>query len=401
MPARAALAFFFISTLVGAYGLGSLRGSGLPSDTELKSIESFRASLKSPDLLHRTHRFNRFVWGLGPDNVELAADIVEDRRLWLADDELRNFMIAWTRFDAAAAWAWAASRRGKFGVQASGAAMYSWAFHDPGSARAALESLTPSASPRVREAFVAGWLRSGSYDGVFDYIARETNEAVRQRYTNLLAVELIRAGPEAVVRWAESIPEADFDDYKRVAFHHAGNIIAREDPLSAARWIEGHLEREYSARTPGVIATRWLELDPPAAMDWLSNLPTGTFRDDAIRSNFQRWRGTNSKGAEQWLRASAPSDGLDVAVALMIREATGDPEAALGWANQIYDRTGRSRTVLLLGRRWMRKDRDAALQWLETSELQEKMKQLILNPPVVERNTPTDARPVPEPGPHP
>ena len=48
--------------------------------------------------------------------------------------------------------------------------MYGWAFHDAGSARAALKSLDPSSpTSEIGEAFVAGWLQSGNHDGVVDY----------------------------------------------------------------------------------------------------------------------------------------------------------------------------------------------------------------------------------------
>jgi hypothetical protein len=396
---RAALAIIVVSTLAGAYALGSQHRSGISDDADLSSIESFRASLTTADALQRSHRFNRFVQGLRPENVEATAEIIEERRFWLADDELRNFMIAWTRFDAPAALDWAASRRSEFSARARAAGIYSLAFHDPQAGLEALESLDPSVrSPQVEEAFFAGWLQSGSHQGVVDYITSQADASVRQKFTNLLTIELARDGPEAVIRWAESIPEDASDGYKGVAFDNAGNITASVDPVLAAGWIERHLEHEYSARTPAVIAMRWVALDPPSALAWLASLPAGSPRDSAMVSNFQRWWSTDAPDAERWLQAIAPADGVDVAIGLMIREAGDQPWAAMDWANRIHDRTERPRALLTLGRRWMRKDPDAVQQWLETSELQGKLKQAILHPPIGERKLPVDVPVAADPG---
>ena len=87
-------------------------------------------------------------------------------------DELLSFMLAWTHFDAPAAFEWALSRSGGFREQASATALEAWAFYDPAAARRALESVDPRVLPiPLGEFLVAGWLKGGHHDGVIEYIA--------------------------------------------------------------------------------------------------------------------------------------------------------------------------------------------------------------------------------------
>ena len=119
----------------------------LPTDEEL-------------DALERSYRFHGFLQTLTPENVGEASQILEAWSPWLVEDELLNFMIAWTRFAAPEALEWARTRTGPFREQASAAAQEAWAFHDPVAARRALESVDlPIERDAFRESFVAGWLR--------------------------------------------------------------------------------------------------------------------------------------------------------------------------------------------------------------------------------------------------
>ena len=291
---RVTLSILLILSLAGAYGLGRLSvGAGEPgagSDPDLASLASFRASREERDALERSYRFHGFLQTLSPDDVGEASQIVEAWNPWLVEDELLNFMIAWARFDAAEAFGWARTRTGPFRQQASAAALEAWAFHDPVAARRALESVdAPSQRGALEEYFVAGWLKGGHHDGVMEYIMGQPAGSARQRYTNLLTIELMRDGSDAVVRWAESIPDDSPGSYKRMAFQKAANILATVDPVQASRWIELHLGQEYAKTAPVVIGRRWLELDPPAARNWLASL-TRSEANDGAQPSEQRAR---------------------------------------------------------------------------------------------------------------
>jgi len=390
---RVMLSILLILTLAGAYALGRMSTpgaggaeSGGESEPELSSLASFRASLEQPDALERSYRFNGFLQTLSPDQLEEASEIVEARNPWLVEDELLNFMLAWTDFDAPAAFEWALSRSGPFQEQASAAALEAWAFHDPVAARQALESVDPAFGLiALKESLVAGWLKGGQHDGVIDYITGQRPGTARQRYTNLLITELMRDGADAVIRWVEAIPDDAPGSYKTMAFSKAANILASVDPLHASRWIETQLRHDYAAEGPSVIGRRWLEIDPPAALAWLASLPRGDANDKALQTTLRLWLNEAPKDAEAWLRSSAEAGGGEAAIEMMIARHAEDPPTAIRWAQQIADPADRARWVVRIGRAWHRREPEASKQWIEASELPPQMQSAILTSPSVRR----------------
>jgi hypothetical protein len=387
---RVTLPILLILTATGAYALGRMSvdagESGRGSNPAVASLASFRASLEQSDALERSYRFHGFLQTLSPDEVGEASQVVEAWNPWLVEDELLNFMIAWARFDAPEALRWARTRTGPFQVKASAAALEAWAFHDPVAARRALESVDPpSARVALEEYFVAGWLKGGHHDGVTEYITAQPPGNARQRYTSLLTIELMRDGSDAVVRWAESIPDDAPGSYKRMAFQKAANILATVDPIQTSRWIEPHLGQAYAVKAPQVIGRRWLELDPPAALDWLASLPRSEANDDALQTALRVWLGEAPGDAQAWLRTTTEAGRGDAAIAVMISRYADDPPKAISWAWQISDRPDRFRTIVRLARAWHRDDPVASERWLEESDLAPQMRSAILNAPTGRR----------------
>jgi len=392
---RVTLSILLILTLAGAYALGRMGGLGgmgagsagsgteagreSESESDLSSMASFRASLEQPDALERSYRFHGFLQTLSPDEVAEASEVIESRSPWLVQDELLNFMLAWTDFDAPAAFEWALSRSGSFRKEASAAALEAWAFHDPVAARQALESVDPRVLPiPLGEFLVAGWLKGGHHDGVFEYIMGQRPGTGRQRYTNLLTIELMRDGADAVVRWAEAIPDDAPGSYKTMAFQKAANILASVDPVRASRWIETHLGRDYAAAAPRMIGRRWLEIDPPAAMAWLASLPREDENDRALQTTLRIWLAKEPEAAESWVRAASEARGGRSAIDVMIARHAGDPPTAIGWAQQIADPADKARTMVRLGRAWCRREGEACRRWIEASELSPQMQSAIV-----------------------
>ena len=388
---RLTISILVVLTLAGAYALGRWVATNARGP-DVSTLASFRSALEQPETLERSYRFHGFLQTLSAGDVERASEILEVWHPWLVEDELRNFMIAWTGFDAPAALAWALSRPGEFREQAASAAVEGWAFHDPVSARRELASLDARSVPEsYEEHLVAGWLQGSRHEGVVEYIASRPTGVLRQRLVNLLTIELMREGSDAVIRWAESIPDDDAD-YKTMAFQKAGNILAIVDPLRASRWIERHLEHAYASRAPDVIGRRWLEFDPPAALEWLASLPRGAETGAGLRAAFQQWLNEAPQAAEAWVRSSAPAAGFDGVVKTMVNRSRNDPRTALDWALRIHDPPERARIVVRLARTWRRSDADAVEQWLAEAELPESLQNAIRNPPTGSRRDGT-ARP--------
>jgi hypothetical protein len=306
-------------------------------------------------------------------------------------------MLMWTRFDSRGALDWALSQTGRFREDATAAAIWAWAFNDSAAAQQALDSLDAvDATQLVRDEFVLGWLW-GKSPGAADYIAQQPAGIPRQKAISALTVALMREGPESVTQWADAIPDEAPGDYKSVAFQKAGIILVYVDPTFASRWIEGHLDRQYSVRALSMIGSQWVEQDPLAALTWLVGLPAAGAVENAVKSSFGIWLKRDPEAAADWLLSASPAEGVDPAIQILIRrDSRTDPGAALVWAQRIHDPILRRKVLTDTGQSWFRTDPEAVREWLSDNELSEEIETEIQNPPERKHPYPIERKKVQE-----
>jgi len=377
---RATLALLLLTSLVAAYAAGYMVRRA--EDPHVAMIESFRMALAEGDPLERAHRFNAYLEGLEAESLPQLLETLEARQHWLVGYELRSLMIAWTRFDPPGALDWALSRPGRLKSRAAGAAIYAWGFHDPQAALEALSALDRR-EPKVllEEQLVFGWLQSRELEGAAQYISRKAGSMMRQKFVNALTTELMRDGPDAVIAWVEAIPDDAVGRYKKIAFQKASNVLATVDPSGTARWIEGHLQHEYSGFAAASIAKRWVEKDPATAIEWLLSLPEGSAETQAVPRTFNDWLAQNPGEAEAWLREASPSQPTDELVRVLVsRDRTLDPAAALEWAGQIHDPRVQRKVMIGVARDWYHKKPEQAGIWLAESGLSDDYRAIIEGP---------------------
>ena len=384
---KAALALAWILTVAAAFAIG-----WQVEHRELASVDSFREALATRDELSRAYRISAFLRQLGPDELPAARDALETDNIGVTREEVRLFMLAWSRFDAPGAFAWARAWPTQWGSTLMAEAIYAWGFRD---ARAALRELDavedPALQARLRHSLLEGWLHSADRTGASEVIAAIAEPRQRGRLAFLLAGETMRDGPEAVLRWAEAVPEDAPNDFKRGAFSLASGLVAREDPRRAAAWFEAHRTRAYSADSLEGIARKWAEHhDPPELFDWLRGLPAGEGEraseiGDAVAAGFRVWVREDPEPAEAWLSAALPDPALDPAVVELVRaRLQSEPASAVEWTARIDDEAQRRRSTIQAGRAWQRQDPEAARAWLARSDLPEEVVQSILSgPPAV------------------
>lgn len=361
------------------FGLGRATAPG--DDPELATLASFRRALEDPDWLTRSYRLSGFLQHLSPENLPGALEALEPQLPWLLTDELRVFMLAWSRFDPLGALEHALSWPRPFNRNGAGAAIYAWALRNPSAAAWALRSVEdPDLKEFMEGRLIAGWTHGEHRDSASDYIAKLPEGRRRFGYIGMLAWELSKQGPEAVMRWAESVPDAP-ERYKASVFLQAGNTLAAVDPAATAGWLAGHADRVYADGVLRVVARSWANSDPPAALDWMMQLPAGEKRNGAVKNAFRVWHNRSPEAAERWLRAAAPEPALDAAVRLMVggtrREA---PVLAMEWALEVADPELREQVVVNVARLWLRADAGAARAWLARSDLAPRVRGAILAP---------------------
>jgi len=378
---KAAQVVLAVAALAAGVWIGrlSLPGAEVPEPADLAS---FREALDDPNWLTRTARMSAYLEHLGPDELPEAVEALEQRRAWLGPEELRIFMLAWARFDAPAALERTLTWPGRSRRTAAGAAIYAWAYYAPEAALEALDSVEDAQlRDYLRTRLVAGWVRSEHKEDANRYIASLPDGAQRDSFAGMLARELNEQGSEAVMRWAEGVPEI-LPSYKQAAFRKACAALAASDPELAVRWAAEHGGHDYAAGTAEIIAGRWAEVDPQATLEWLLGLPQDEDRDRAIADSFAQWLSFERASAEAWLKATTPAEGLDEAVRVLVRRTNqrGSPEGAIAWARQIEDPKLRDEVILAVGRAWVRREPAEARSWLARSELPKPLRAAIESP---------------------
>jgi hypothetical protein len=362
--------WMLVLALLAAFGLGRLTAAG--KDPELSTIDSFRRALEDPNWLTRSYRFSGFLQGLSAENLPEALETLRPELAWLTTEELRLFMLAWSRFDAPGALEQTLSWPRPLNRNGSGAAIYAWAMRDPSAAVWALRSIEdPELEDFMEGRMIAGWAHGPYKLDASEYIASLPEGPRRFSHIGMLAWELSKQGPEAVMRWAEAVPDEQVR-YKAAVFLNASSTLAAVDPAGTARWLANHLSRDYTDGVMRVVARSWAKSDPTGALAWLMQLAPGERRDGSISNAFLVWLGASSEDASAWLRETTPDAALDSTLRVMVGRSRRDsPEQALAWAMAIDDAALRERVVTNTARHWLERDADSAQAWLAASDLSE------------------------------
>ena len=303
-----------------ALGFSLGRATAPLLESELASVPSFRSSLEDRNWLTRSYRFSSFLVGLNPENLPDALEALEPHLQWLNTDEFRLFMLAWARFDPSGAFQHAQSWPLEVRRKGGAAAMYAWGFYSPLEAVRELSMVENSEFQAFwGERLLAGWVHGDYRDSANGYIAAFPDGPTRRKYLETLAWEIAKEGPEAVKRWAEGVPE-DPAHFKQASFMKAASNLAGVDAPSTARWLEGHLDRDYADNALLAVAGVWAVSDAPAAMRWLTTLPAGEQRAAAVKTGFRVWFNHAPKDAQRWLMSASPARVVNPAVRFMVEQ---------------------------------------------------------------------------------
>jgi hypothetical protein len=323
-----------LAAVAASFWLG--RSTAPVLESELSSVESFRQALEDPDWLTRSYRFSSYLVGLNPENLPETLDALEPHLPWLLTDEFRIFMLAWARFDPAGAFQHAMSWPPQIRRNAGGAAMYAWGYRDPLQAVREISTIEDKELQAFWSArLLAGWAHSEYRDTASDYISKLPESPTRLAYLGTLAWEISKESPEALMEWADGVPDEPLR-FKQGVFMKATSTLAGADAPATARWLEGHLDRDYVDDSLVIVAGSWATSSPVKAMKWLIGLPPGEKRDSAVRAGFRVWFNSSPTGAERWLRANSPAHALNPAVRFMVeRNQETRPEISEKWAARI------------------------------------------------------------------
>jgi hypothetical protein len=401
---RLGLTVGFLSLAAFCFGLGWYTGVRWSAPSVEKPVPAPRAheapvaggdlsavvadALHDPDLLSRLPRLIQLFEGLSPAEFQqIAAGYEEafgevDKNV--REIEVELLLTAWVRVDPEGAFERVRGWPVFWKKEARPIVMQAWAERDPRAAQRALETLEdPAEAQAYLDALVSGWAISGE-PGLEELVASSPRGSILQKRVSILVNRRVsQQGHEAVMRWAESLPDDEPPGrFKLEVFRKTTSLVALRDPLRAAAWADAHRGRDYASGMPARVATAWALKDVDAAFAWLRTQPPGEERDWAVERAFRRWLSRDREAATQWLREAESGAVLEPAIDLLARSlAARFPRKAIVWAKRIADESRRQACLVAIGQVWHRRDPEAVREWLAISELPEAARRAVTEGP--------------------
>jgi len=372
-----------LGVAVAAFALGRLTAPTQSPAAPHDLARAIQASLGERDTLERVRRTTTLLESLEPEDVPGVLAVYERMMMTIDPPELSAFFNAWARIDpdGAIEHALAFPRRSmlkerKIGVRA---ALAGWAYADPSKARVAAEEIAEKNAPlreQVWAGLVEGWVRADlDTEGLATFLANLRPRQHGEGAVDVAVCELVRTGgAEAALDWADTIVSDPFQEakFRRVVFESSVREAAASDPARTGAWVLEHAEAKHAANAPVIVAKRWGRADGAAALEWLGAYPAGESRDEAIREAYLAWWTADWDSAEAWMESTSQSAFHDPAREVWVDQLLAwEPAKALAGCERILDVARRQRCLVSGARKWYARDALAAEEWLQTSPLDE------------------------------
>ena len=266
--------------------------------------------------------------------------------------------------------------------------MQLWAAVDPEAALVAAQAMRGHTEPEVirtaEVALVRGWFESG-HAGLEQYIRDLGRSIQRQRALFAYALAILRKqGSEALMRWAESVPEADAV-YKLSVYRQVTSALGVFDRDAALRWCDAHCDGPYGSGLRQRIARPWLRDEggvPP--LEWLSREPEGEDKETSLRVIFATWGIIDREAALDWMAAQTAGEPAPWVRSIFAHYAkllaADSPAKAIEWAERVEDDREREAALILVAHMWRQQDEAASEAWLLQSSLSEEAREKARKP---------------------
>jgi hypothetical protein len=267
------------------------------------------------------------------------------------------------------------------------AVLAGWAYADPSKARVGAEEIAAKTAPlreNVWAGLVEGWVRSDlDTEDLASFLVNLRPKKHRDGAVNVAVHELVRTGgAAAALDWVDTIVSDPFQEAKfsRVVFESGVREAAASDPARTGAWALEHAEAKQAANAPVIIAKRWGRTDGAAAMEWLGAYPAGESRDEAIREAYMAWWTADWESADAWMRSTSQSAFRDPAREVWVdRLLAWEPAKALAGCEHFLEVAQRQHCLESGARKWYATDALAAEEWLQTSPLDEEVRNRVRN----------------------
>jgi hypothetical protein len=364
-----------------------------PADVVRKALGDV---LRDHDAFSRARRLGVLLPTLGPEFVPAVVETLEDRTVDLRAIELELLVRYWATHQPEEASRWAVEKSPPdYRVGAVFSALTVWAEADPQAAVSVAWPwvLIPTIERIVPTALVSGWFAANDPSELTQWIRDLPIGIPRQRaIAAYIRVVIQTRGPEAVKRWAESLPDDDAT-YKLTVFRRVVDALSALDIEAGVRWCDTHCDGPYGNNMRSIIARNWVIRDGPSALAWLSSAPEGHEKNLAVRLTFALWARTDREAALAWMAAQTTAEPdpwlrpiFPIYAQLLSKDA---PTDAIEWAKRIEGDDERETVLIGVARVWRYLDEAAAEEWLLQSSLSEEARGKVRAPIEEQRPRPS------------
>jgi len=392
-------------TTLGVIGLSGCDPAPPPNATVCPPVESKGIAaggaladvVREEDPFARALKLAALLPVLGPEAVPEVKETLGNSALFFGATEMELLLRYWATHRPEEASRWAVDKSPTpFRTAAVYTAFPLWAKADPQAAVAATQewSERDNVAEALQSALVLGWFAAGDPPELQQYIRDLGVGLARQRTLSTYVRAVIRKhGVEAVMRWAESVPD-DYATYKTAVYRQVGFSVTMHDVEAGLRWCEAHCTDPFGKDLRNMIASAWAWRDPAAALAWLSDAaPEGQEKRLALRVAFSHWLQTDREAALDWMAVQASGGEPDPWLRQLYLPyaralAKESPADAIPWAERIELDGEREFTLIQVARAWRRVDEAACEAWLLQSSLSEEAREEVraLHPTGLKRN---------------
>ena len=335
------------------------------------------------DPIQRTALFSQLMNKLTPENAEAAYAALRSKATGFeAAQSMGLFAYAWGSIDAEKAIASIEENGGRMGGFMKGPILGGWASSDPDAAIVWMAKQEDGREKtQMSMGLVAGLARSDTAKAT-EYMT-SLGEDQQRRFVGVIANEEIKKGIGSAEKWALGL---ESDKLKTDALEEVARTYARQDLDKAAEWVLNHSDDATSKDAVAEVADELTERalkegNMDSTIEWVSDLPDGAVKDEAMKEMFREWGQTEPEGASAYLNDLPDSPTKDYAVSAFAREISReDPEVAVQWATSIQDEASRVETLESTARSWYRQDQEAAQAWIDQSDLPQESVEKITAP---------------------
>lgn len=244
-----------------------------------------------------------------------------------------------------------------------------------------LQAVTDEAARRALFAGAARALIDADPEKALALLPEIGDARLRRQITSATAAYRAASSPEAGLAYAETLTD---ETARRMARQSVLTTWAESDPAAAAKYA---MESGLSADDAFIVVRqrlggRWAELDPQGAATYAlahePQNPNQATPDSLLSSAMRQWVNQDPYAASGWVSALPAGVQRDQAVAVLAHAAIrAEPDGALAWAGNIADPALRQHTLQNCFALWVRADHDQAARWLEQAVLDASTRQIL------------------------